>query len=202
VRAANAREPVFGTNPICFTAPMAGEEPLCLDMATARVSWNRILMHRRSGTRLAGDWAADARGEPTVDPETAAMLEPIGDYKGYGLGMMVEVLCGLLAGGPIAREIVPMFRAPLGERRRISHCFAAVRLEAFVDPGLFKERLATLAADIRRLPPAPGAAAVMVPGDPEKACFATRSRQGIPIDEERFAEFREIDRAFEGAVRA
>ena len=113
VRAFGGVAAAFGSNPICITAPMAGEEPFCLDMATATVSWNKVLNHRRSGEPLPSGWAADAAGHDTSDAGAAAMLQPLGGYKGFGLGMAVEILCSLLADGPAADEILPMFTAPL-----------------------------------------------------------------------------------------
>jgi ureidoglycolate dehydrogenase (NAD+) len=194
VRAFGATQPMFGTNPICMTAPMDGEEPCCLDMATSTVSWNKILNHRAQQLPLAAGWADDAQGQPTVDATAAHMLEPVGGYKGFGLGMLVEILCGLLAGGPIAHEILPMFTAPLTERRNLSHFFAVLDIAAFTDPATFRARLTALAHRIRGL-----GADVMIPGDPEKRTLAHRSLHGIPMTDERFAEFVAIDPAFQSA---
>jgi ureidoglycolate dehydrogenase (NAD+) len=200
VRAANSSSPVFGTNPICMTAPMEGEEPFCLDMATSRVSWNKVLIHRRAKEPLPAGWAADAAGRPTSDSEAASMLEPIGDYKGFGLGMMVEILCGVLSGGPFARDILPMYRAPIEVRRSISHFFAVIRIDSFAEPATFRRRLSDLAQSIRSIEPAPGSPQVMVPGDPEKAQYAQRLRHGIPVDSAKWEELITVEPALEESV--
>ena len=146
---------------------MAGEEPFCLDMATATVSWNRVLNYRRTGEPLPSGWAADATGLDTADAGAAAMLQPLGGYKGFGLGMAVEILCSLLADGPAGSEILPMFTAPLTAKRHLSHFFLAVRVDAFVAAERFAERLADLARRLRAAPAAAGnAAGVLVPGTP------------------------------------
>ena len=181
VRAFGGVAPFFGSNPICVTAPMAGEEPFCLDMATATVSWNRVLNHRRAGLPLSSGWAADAAGADTTDAGAAAMLQPVGGYKGFGLGMVVEILCALLADGPAGPDILPMFTAPLTAKRHLSHFFVAVRVDAFVAAERFAERLADLARRLRAAPAAAGnAAGVLVPGDPEKRSFAERSVRRHP----------------------
>ncbi|HET6340179.1 MAG TPA: Ldh family oxidoreductase [Polyangiales bacterium] len=195
VRAFGATRAMFGTNPVCITAPLDGEDPCCLDMATSTVSWNKILNHRTQQAQLGAGWAADAAGQATQDANAARMLEPVGGYKGFGLGMFVEVLCGLLAGGPIAHEILPMFTAPLTERRNLSHFFAVVDIAAFTDPASFRARLTALAQSIRAL-----GKDVMIPGDPEKRALAHRSVHGIPMTEERFAEFVAIDPAYRHAT--
>ena len=200
VKAYGSSERFFGTNPICFAAPMADEDPLCLDMATSLVSWNKILNSRRNGTPLKPDWAFDADGIPTGDAARAHSLAPAGAYKGFGLGMMVEVLCGLLANGPAATELMAMYEH-LPERRHISHFFMAIDIGAFVDPNISRHRLSDMAAAIRALPALDPAEPVQVPGDPEKRTAAQRRVDGIPMDQAKFDEFLAVSPTFAKAVR-
>jgi ureidoglycolate dehydrogenase (NAD+) len=197
VRAFGAKRAVFGTNPICLAAPMVGEDPLCVDLATSTVSWNKVKNHRRTGEPLEPGWAFDQDGEPTIDANHARMLASIGGYKGFALGMLVEVLCGLLADGPAATEILPMFGAPLSERRLISHFFMALRIDAFVSVERFATRLTGLATAVRALGAQPGQ--VMVPGDPEKRAHAERSVAGIPVRQDVFEQFLQASDRFEEA---
>lgn len=200
VKAHGSTEAFFGTNPICFAAPMDGEEPLCLDMATSLVSWNKILNSRRTGLALQEGWAFDASGHPTTDADAARSLAPAGSYKGFGLGMMVDILCGLLAGGPVARELLPMYQK-LPEKRDISHFFMALNISAFTDVAVFSSRLAAMAASIRALPALDPADPPQLPGDPEKRSWAIRSKDGIPMDRSKFDEFLEISPRFQTALR-
>ena len=205
VKAFNAREPVFGTNPVCFAAPLRDESPLCLDMATSLVSWNKVRNSRVSGATLGVDWAFDRDGEPTTDAMAAASLNPAGGYKGYGLGMMVEVLCGLLADGPVAHELLPMFTSPIEARRQLSHFFLALDNGRFVPPERFRARLQGLVDTIRTMHPMQVGAhpdAVMVPGDPEKRAFVVRTRDGIPAAQALLDAFAEIDVSVDGALRS
>jgi len=198
IRVAGGRAPYFGTNPICFAAPLADEDPFCLDMATSTVSWNKVGNHRRTGTPLEPGWANDAEGDPTCNAEKAAMLEGLGGYKGYGLSMMVELLCGMLSGGPVGRELQPMYTSPIEERRRISHFFVVIDLDHFVGRQSFARRLQGIVDDIRKQPHS--AEPVMVPGDPEKKSWKHRSREGIPMDDEKFAEYCAISPDFSEAI--
>ena len=199
VKAWNGTRPFFGTNPVCIAAPLASEAPLCLDMATSVVSWNKVLEHRRIGRELPDGWAHDAAGQPTRDPHAARCLAPAGGYKGFGLGMFVEVLCGLLANGPAATELLPMYSSPIEARRRISHHVIAVDIAKFVPGATFKQRLQAIVDGLRAMAPLAGDA-VMVPGDPEKQRRRERIVSGIPMTEERFAEFVAIANDFERAV--
>jgi LDH2 family malate/lactate/ureidoglycolate dehydrogenase len=200
VKAHGAGQPFFGTNPICFSAPIEGEEPFCLDMATSRVSWNKIMNKRRRDEPMPAGWACDRDGEPTTDPARAAMLEPTGEYKGYGLGMMIDVLCAGFMDGPFGRDILPMYGSPLAETRNISHFFMAINIGEFVSLERFCGRMRALVQRIRSLPPR-DASAVMVPGDPEKSAYAVRSLEGIPVDDDRYAELIGVSPEFAKAVR-
>ncbi len=197
VKAHGSTVSFFGTNPICFTAPMTGEEPLCLDMATSCTSWNKVKNHRRAGAPLEAGWAYDGAGEPTTVADDARSLAPSGSYKGFGLGLMVEVLCSLLTDGPLGIDILPMYES-LPERRYVSHCFVAIDIARFVPGDRFAARIANMASRIRSLPPM-NADAPRVAGDPEKAHFAERKRTGIPMDEPTFAAFLEVSERFNQA---
>ena len=200
VKAFNARKAVFGTNPICFTAPLQNEGPFCLDMATSVVSWNKVRVRHASGLQLMPDWAFDEEGVPTTDPAAARSLSPTGGYKGFGLGMMVEILCGLLAGGPVGREILTMYGAPIDARRSISHFLMAIDIDRFVDQESFRSRLQSLVDQIRSMPGVEDS--VMVPGDPEKRTFIDRNAAGIPVPAPVFDSLCEISQDFRAAVRA
>jgi len=198
VKAENAKTSFFGTNPICITAPLENEEPLCLDMATSQVSWNKIRIYRSLDKKLPEGWAFNKEGLPETDPHAAVSLNPAGDYKGFGLGLIVEIFCGILAKGPIGHDIGPMF-TELEKKRSISHFFGAIDLSQFLPAQDFKNRLQNMVDSIRQLTPV-GGAKVMVPGDPEKASTIERLESGIPMEESRFGEFLELNPNFSKAI--
>lgn len=199
VLAYSSAKPFFGTNPICLLAPMSNEEPFCLDMATSSMPSNKLMNHKRTGDPIKPDLVFDANGKTTTDPAQACYLGPYGGYKGFGLGMMVDIFCGMLAGGPIGTEMINMYKE-LGSSRNLSHFFMAIDIARFQDPAAFKTRLQGLADTIRALPSAEGALPVMIPGDPEKKCHAKRSISGIPVDEPMYEKFVAIDPAFATAA--
>lgn len=201
VKAFGARQAFFGTNPICFTAPMAREGPYCLDMATSLVSWNRIKNHRRGKERIPAHWAFDEEGNSVTDPDSARTLNPVGEYKGFGLGMMIDILCGALAGGPMDGDILPMFSPPPSPiKRRISHFFVAVDISRFIDPSVFKKTVQGVADRIRVLPPLDPERPVMVAGDPEKKSYGVRVASGIPVHESISEEFFSLSPLFRKAI--
>jgi ureidoglycolate dehydrogenase (NAD+) len=201
VKAKGSTQAFFGTNPICLTTPLQNEEPFCLDMATSMVSWNKIKNYRREGIDIPDTWAYDAEGKPVTNPNEARSLEPAGDYKGFGLGMMVDVFCGILANGLISKDILAMYNTPLDEARKVSHFFMVIDPEKFLPLADFKQNMQSMVDRIREMPTQEGVEAVMVPGDPEKKTKTERLKSGIPILEDIWQEFLEISPDFKRAEK-
>lgn len=172
--------PFFSTNPICFSAPCR-EEPFCLDMATTLATYNKILMYKAKGMNIPVDWASDADGNPTIDPNQIGALLPIGGYKGFGLSMMVDILCGLLTGMPFGGDVSTMYGEPISQKRHLGHFFVAIDISRFTTVDIFKKQLQDMMDAVRSEPAKNPEEPVMVAGDPEKKSFAIRIKTGIPI---------------------
>ena len=118
------REARFGTNPISFAIPAKDEQPFVLDMATTTAAAGKLELAIRLGKPVPTGWALNEKAEPTTDPKVAQQarrLLPLGgsresgSHKGYGLGILVEILCGVLTGTVTAlnaesRTARPLFR--------------------------------------------------------------------------------------------
>ena len=173
-------QPFLGTNPIAMAFPRAGGEPVCLDMATTSIPWNRVMNARREGIALPDDVAIDAAGATTRDANVANALRPLGgmDYghKGYGLALAVELLCGPLHGNLWGPQIGPMY-AELTRPRHIGAFFIVLDPMRFAGGAAFA---ATVEAIARSLAGEPGE--VLMPGDPELAEDARRRANGVPVE--------------------
>jgi hypothetical protein len=112
----------------------------------------------------------------------------MGDYKGFGIAMIVEILCGLLSGMPAGDSVSDMFNDPLSQKRLLGQFYSALRVDVFEEPDRFKARLQDMVERIRRQPQRERAVPVQVPGDPEKAFRADRQANGIPIPEKDLLE--------------
>ena len=196
LRSARSAEPFFGTNPICFSAPLKNEDPFCLDMATSIVSFNKIKDHSLAGESIPNDWATTEDGSPTTNPSEAKVLNPIGDYKGYGLAMMVDILCAVITASPIGKDILPMFTSLIESKRYISHFFMVLDISKFVKIDDFKDALQSMVDRARKQRPLASDKPVLVPGDPEKITYKKRIVDGIPINDENIQNFYEISKEF------
>ncbi|MCQ2973793.1 MAG: Ldh family oxidoreductase [Bacteroidales bacterium] len=200
VKAYNAVDPIFGTNPICFACPIEGEEPLSLDMATSVISWNQVRNCKEAGIELKDGCAYDENGKFTTNPNKAKCVRPIGDYKGFGLGMMVEILCSVLSGSEMGKDLMPMFHSDMTKKRGISHFFQAIDISKFTNANNFIKRMGEMVKFIRNMRPLEGQE-VMVPGDPEKRRKIERLNSGIPMMQNVYNEFINISKDFENAVK-
>ena len=99
-------KPRPGTDPLAFAAPLPGRAPLVIDMALSVVARSRIVAAKSKGEAIPSGWALDAEGAPTTDPAKAlaGTLLPVGGAKGAALALMVEILCGAVAGAGFAWE--------------------------------------------------------------------------------------------------
>ncbi|SDO35066.1 Ldh family oxidoreductase [Vreelandella arcis] len=188
-------KPFHGTNPIAFAAPVEGESPYLLDMATSSVPWNRVQQYGAIGRELPDQVAADAAGQVSRNPCDVAALLPLGGsdfgFKGAGLGGMVEILSSTLSGMLHGFKLLPMGGPDMSTPRGVGHFFLVMKPDAFVEEGTFARGLADYLADLRAQPAAEGAE-VLAPGDREWRCQAKRDAEGIPLDSANQLAYAEI----------
>lgn len=178
----------FGTNPISIAIPRATGEPVCLDMATAQVAWNKILNARIEGEALEPGIAVDGEGRPTTDAQAAQAGVPLGGptygYKGYGLAFVIDLLCGALNGMTFGRHINNMYE-DLDRPRKIGHFLMALDPGRFAGGDTLAATTDALVADLRTQ------GDILYPGEPEERAQAERLATGIPIDDEALRDMRE-----------
>jgi LDH2 family malate/lactate/ureidoglycolate dehydrogenase len=173
----------IGTNPLCMSVPSKGKGFWLLDMATTTVAMNRIIKAAGNDEKtIPTGWAMDSEGNPSTDTEKAlhGLLMPLGGYKGSGLGMMIEILCGVLGGGAMSTEVggVHIVDRPMNT----SQMFMAIDVSRFLSPEEFDVRMEHLVETVKSSRPAHGYDEVLVAGDPEWRTESYRKRKGIPID--------------------
>ncbi len=90
-------DPVTGTNPIAYGIP-TNEGSLVVDMATSKRAWGQVRLANKYGTDLPPDTFYDEEGNITLDPKQAWSVMSFGEYKGFSLALLFEVMCGSLIG--------------------------------------------------------------------------------------------------------
>jgi LDH2 family malate/lactate/ureidoglycolate dehydrogenase len=191
----DALAPFHGTNPIAFAAPVPGQRPLLLDMATSIVPWNRIRDYEMKGLPVPQDVSVDVAGAMTTDPAAVAALLSLGGtrfgFKGAGLAAVIEVLSAALTGMGHCTRLLPMSGPDMSTPRRLGQFYIVINPDAFVPRKVYEAGIAAYLADLRATPAKPGAA-VLAPGDREWACMEERSLAGIPVAPALLDEFMQI----------
>jgi hydroxycarboxylate dehydrogenase B len=172
----------LGTNPIAYGIPN-GEAPIIFDFGTAATAEGKVRLKKIAGEKCPDGWLLDPQGRDTADP-AALYRNPPGTicslggdqaYKGFGLGLIAEILAGALSGGVCARA------RPLNPK---GNCLFI----QLIDPALFfgaeefAAEVARLVEYIRSCPRRDGVAQIELPGDRSRRSLEARRRRGIPID--------------------
>jgi LDH2 family malate/lactate/ureidoglycolate dehydrogenase len=196
VRLYDGRDAFHGTSPIAWGAPVPGQRPWLLDMATSAIPMNRVLLYRSLGRILPNDVAVDEAGRVTTDPHAARVLSPVGGdygYKGAGLAGLVEILSAPLTGMALSAELNPMYATSTGAPRDMGGFALAIDPSAFIPAPIYEGIISRYLENIRAAAPAEGAAGrPMAPGDREWAVEAERLRNGIPVDPDTVAAMEEL----------
>ena len=198
----NGKQPMFGTNPICFVAPAASGKNYLFDMATSQISYSQIKHYRKNGKQLPLGWVLDDAGEYTEQPDKVVSLAPLGGYKGQGLAMMVQILSCLLSGMPLDHDLEHLDTGRFDIGRNIGHFLLAIDVAALTNPEHFQDAVVSL-MDVVRATPAREGEHVLVAGDPQAATKKQRLANGIPalkeeaavlLREAQFLAMPEVDR--------
>jgi len=187
------RQVMYGTNPLAFAAPANEERAFVLDMSTTVVTRGKIEVYERLGEELPIGWAVDKTGRPARDARTllddmfhrvgggilplGGLGEDFGGHKGYGLAVMVDILCAVLCGAPFGPDLSDTATSSA----RVSHFFGAIRIDTFRDPQEFRRDMDRLLRGLRNCPPAEGAERVYFAGQKEFEKEEECQRLGVPL---------------------
>jgi uncharacterized oxidoreductase len=179
----------LGTNPHAIAVPGRGAPSMVLDFATSVVAEGKIRVKRNRGDRAPEGWFMDGDGKPSTDPlafygEPRGAIFPAADHKGYGLGLAVEILGGILSGTGAAGPGTGLFAN--------GTLMICLDVERFLPLDEFRAQIAGLFDWVRSAPLAPGVSEILVPGEPEARLEAARRRDGIPVDDETWAQIQAV----------
>lgn len=156
----------LGTNPIAFGAPRRSGDSLLVDMATSAEAGSTVRKAGETGESVAH---AVSRG---------GALLPLGGAKGYALAVMVELLCGVLAGPGFGNEVRSMYEQP-DQTGRNGHLMLAIDIRRFLPLEQYYERVESLAGWLTGSGE-PGC--VLLPGARRWRAHAESAREGIALD--------------------
>ncbi len=173
---AGGTQRVLGTNPLACAVPDGqGGAAFVIDQSASVVARSEVALHAREGKAIPEGWAVDADGKPTIDPEVAlkGTLLPAGGYKGFSMGLIVEILTAAVSGATLGIH-ASSFATDDGGPPRTGQFFLALDPERF-SGGAFSGRLDDLVGAIT------GQEGARLPGSVRQAARARVDRDGIAI---------------------
>jgi len=188
-------EPRIGTNPLCAAVPTS-TDPVVLDFGTSVAAEGKVrVFYINDRAPVPEGWLQDSQGRPTTDPSVLyepplGTILPMGgsqSYKGFGLGLVLDMLTGGLSGGDSCHPNAP---PPRGN----NVLFLALDAAQFSGLDALIRQTERVADYVRSTPRAPGVEAILLPGDPELRTLERRSAQGIPLEEAHWLRLAELAR--------
>ncbi|SNR55556.1 Ldh family oxidoreductase [Blastococcus mobilis] len=187
-----ASRPYLGTNPLALGMPVAGEEPMVFDMATSAVAGGKFEIALRAGKPVPLGWGIDAEGRHTTDPTAVypgkGALLPLGSdrerssHKGYGLGLLVELLTAVLSGGPTGPGVGNLTFRSGARPPGTSHLVVVLDPARLGDAGRMQVETQRLLSELRAMAPVDDELPVRTPGQRSAAERALRRAEGVPLD--------------------
>ena len=187
------RKVMYGTNPLAFAAPADREKAFVLDMSTTVVTRGKVEVYEREEQPIELGWAVDKTGQPATDAHRiledmfhrygggilplGGAGELFGGHKGYGLAVMVDILCAVLCGAPFGTDIYDTDVSS----GRVSHFFGAIKVASFRDPAAFRKDMDVMLERLRTCEPAEGQERVYFAGQKEVEHTEETMRNGVPV---------------------
>jgi LDH2 family malate/lactate/ureidoglycolate dehydrogenase len=169
---------VLGTNPWGIAIPRPETFPIVLDMALTMSGKGMMRWYQQLGRPIPDNWALTPEGRTTTDPAAAmdGPLLPIGEYKGYGLSLVTDILSGVMTGALFGLAVFQNEQS-----HDVGHMMVAIDPESFLSHEEWAERLEQLVAEVKSAPPIDPARPVLLPGEAEYLRLRQRRQEGIPV---------------------
>ena len=196
------KQPMLGTNPIAVAMP-AEPMPFVFDAATTVVPRGKLEVYAKRGSGIPDGWALDENGNPSADSarvlnniihKTGGGILPLGGageqtsgYKGYGLGLIVELFTSVFSGGATSNYI---YKTPTGSG--ICQFFGAIDYGMFGDRTQTEQRFSTFLQELRDSEKADGQTRIYIHGEKELLARERVLKDGIPVNEKTYAELQMI----------
>jgi len=188
------KEHRLGNGPLSIGAPRTGSNPVILDIAMSQAAWGKIAVFKELGKKAPMGWGFDSEGKPTDDPDAimkSGQVLPMGQHKGAGLSLMIDIMTGILSGGLNSAELVAEGKN-LPWASAYSQTFIAMDISFFSPIADFKKRVDELVDYVKTAEPAEGFNEILIPGERAWRERAIRDKEGIPINALALDKLREL----------
>ncbi len=184
-----AFQPVLGTNPWGIAIPRKDAPPIVLDMALTMSGKGMMRWYIQEGRQMPDNWALTPDGRITTDPAAAmdGPVLPIGEYKGYGLSLITDVLAGVMTGALFGGAVFQD-----DQNYDVGHMMMAIKPDNFLPREEFDQRIEELVDEVKNTTPIDPQRPVVLPGEIEFERMQSRREDGIPVAQETVAGLQKL----------
>lgn len=182
----------LGTNPVAVALPAGKRYPIVVDMATTVIPRGKLEVYKRLEKPIPAGWAINEDGTMASDPgrvlsnfdnqNPGGILplggagEEFGGHKGYGINLLIDILCGVLSDGATGDSV---YKNP--KEANVCHFFGAVKVENFIAPARFKELIDNLIGTLKGLSKIPGQQTIFLHGEKEYLACEKNQKEGVKL---------------------
>ena len=192
-----ARKAMIGSNPIAVSMP-ADPYPFFFDASTTVVTRGKLELYNKMEKPLPEGWALDKNGHASTDAKDVLTnivakngggimplggnTELLGSHKGYGYGMLCEIMCSMFSQG------TPSSRVNVGGKSGTCHGFMVIDPKVFGDPEAIKAHFSAFLQELRDTPKADGQTRIYTHGEKEAFAYKDRLENGIDVNQKTVVE--------------
>lgn len=191
-------KPMLGTNPLSIALPAKEHKPVCLDMATSMAARGKIVLAEKEGRKIPPTWANGSDGRPTTDPTealAAKMLLPFGAYKGYGIGLIIDMFCKCLAGAGDSRH-TNSFWHDFENPQNLGYSMIVIDVSKFCPIDEFCRRADSMIDEFKAVPTDPDNDEVLMPGEKEDRKEEISAKEGVELSDVLVEELKSVGKEY------
>ena len=182
-----AKGMVMGHNPFSFAAPSTIIPSIILDISSSNVASLKVLKAKAQGQSIPDTWITDAEGLPTTDPSKypdEGALMPMGNHKGYGIAMFIEIMTSILLGQPTStQDAVHSWCFEMDKPNNVCHIFVAINPK-ILSTGDFRGRVDAFIEELHNAPKAKGTDCIRVPGEHMWNHYFQSEKEGLMLPDD------------------
>jgi len=192
-----ARMAMIGSNPIAVSMP-ADPYPFFFDASTTVVTRGKLEVYNKMEKPLPDGWALNKDGHASSDAKDVLAnivakngggimplggnTEQLGSHKGYGYGMLCEIMCSMFSQG------TPSSHVNVGSKSGTCHGFMVIDPKVFGDTEAIKAHFSAYLQELRDTPKADGQTRIYTHGEKEAFAYQDRMKNGIDVNQKTVVE--------------
>ena len=176
---------VLGTNPIAFGAPTQNGQSILIDFSTGALAGSTVRKAIAEHGKIPKGMVVDENGNEIVDPKKApnGVILPFAGTKGYCLGLMAEILSGIITGAAISHEIGSIYK-DFDRSNNVGHFFLTIDISRICPLHIYFDRIETLIGFIKKSKKRKGTDEILLPGETRWRNYKHQRNTGVQLTAE------------------